>query len=67
MMVILTHKKRLLQCVYVLLLVMHMKAAALEFSPGFGDGSGVGCVESERQALLKIKDEFIDSYGYLSS
>ncbi|EEF36209.1 serine-threonine protein kinase, plant-type, putative [Ricinus communis] len=33
---------------------------------GYGNG-GVGCIERERQALLRVKEELIDNYDHLSS
>ncbi|KAJ9187465.1 hypothetical protein P3X46_002920 [Hevea brasiliensis] len=39
--------------------VMHMK-------PGVGN-VGIQCIERERQALLRLKDELVDEYGVLSS
>ncbi|KAK7857741.1 receptor-like protein eix1 [Quercus suber] len=33
---------------------------------GVGDAN-LGCKEHERQALVKIKEDLIDDYGYLSS
>ncbi|XP_057999128.1 uncharacterized protein LOC131177965 [Hevea brasiliensis] len=38
---------------------MHMK-------PGVGN-VGIQCIERERQALLRLKDELVDEYGVLSS
>ncbi|KDP22194.1 hypothetical protein JCGZ_26025 [Jatropha curcas] len=43
------------------MLVVHLKPVL-----GIGDGH-IQCIESERQALLQIKEELIDDYGHLSS
>eukprot|EP00257_Ricinus_communis_P026957 XP_025014371.1 receptor-like protein EIX1 [Ricinus communis] len=45
-----------------LCLAVIMEPAAV----GYGNG-GVGCIERERQALLRVKEELIDNYDHLSS
>ncbi|EEF36208.1 serine-threonine protein kinase, plant-type, putative [Ricinus communis] len=52
---------------FVVILLMHMKPGLeVEFNPGVETTSG-GCIERERHALFRIKDELIDNYGRLSS
>ena len=57
---------RLFSCsVTSILLLMCMKPTITNYS-GLVD-THLGCKEHERQALLKIKEDIIDDYGYLSS
>ncbi|KAJ9146155.1 hypothetical protein P3X46_028459 [Hevea brasiliensis] len=59
---------RSLQHLYVftmLLFLMHTEPS-FQFNPGVGN-VGIQCIERERQALLRIKDDLIDDHGVLSS
>ncbi|CAK7351935.1 unnamed protein product [Dovyalis caffra] len=58
---------KLLYDVFFVLLIFHKKPGG---APGFVAGVGgvkVKCIERERQALLKFKQEVIDDFDVLSS